>query len=890
MRSDHLRCEYLENPQGIDSAEPRLSWVLRSKERAEKQTAYQLLVASSAEKLEQGEGDLWNSGKVDSDQSTQVVYGGVPLRSRMRCYWKVQVWGAKGHAAGWSEMAEWSMGLLQPDDWAATWISIDRKERPLDSHDSPMLRKVFRVAKEVRSAQISICGLGYYELLLNGTKVGDHVLDPAWTTYHKSSLYVTYDLTSALDAGPNALGVQLANGVYNQEFEDAWDFQRAPWRAYPQLLLQLDIVYVDGSRERVASDPSWKASTGPIEWDQLRMGVMYDARKEQPGWARAEFDDSTWTPAVQREGITGKLSAQMSEPIKVMKTLKAVDIQAGDDGEYTFDFGQNIAGWTRLKVTGKAGTKVTLDHGSHGLVRGEPLQTNVYTLKGTGPETWEPGFTYHGFQRVTVSGLPSAPDTDTVDARVVYTAFRDRGSFECSSPLLNKIVKMSRWSYRGNFVGIPTDCPHREKNGWSADAHLAAELGLTYFGAEAAYTRWMLDYEAAQAEDGKLPCIIPDGGDSWGMSFLDGPAWESAYLVIPWHIYEYRGDRRILEYHYENYKRWLSWYRDEAKVIEKKDIQGLNERGTRYSNPMKVNQNDIICYGIGDWPPNGQTPFEITSTAYYYHSATIISQIAGWLGRKAEKDEYSTLATRVKTAFNREFYNDETGTYSEGSQTGLSCALFFGLVEEKNRKRTAENLVRAVRENHYRPQVGCLGSKYLLRALADNGELETAYRILTNEESPGWGFLAASERTTLSESLDGSGSDNHVFLGDVAAWMMQCLAGVRHDPAHPGYKRFLIKPEVVEDLEWVKAHHDSPYGRIVSEWRREDDSFSLKITVPANSTANVYFPASHPRVVSESGKPAAKANGVTFLRMENGRVVYEVGSGRYHFECKEKVI
>jgi len=1052
-----LRCEYLENPQGIDITQPRLSWQMVSDQRGAKQNAYRILVASSPEALAKDSGDLWDSGKIVSGQSNQVVYAGKPLNSRALCYWKVKVWDAANKDSGWSKPQNWTMGLLKPSDWTAKWISMrpsqaepdpstaqeldlegaqwiwyatDEPNKPigkryfrrsvtiseklksasitisadeefsllvngelvgqnmlnptawrspisidltkilksgdnlievkalkekgsagliaklrlvpeqgvpmdivtdaswlasvkkddqsgewtpakvvaeygdkpwgkftgtnkpkpfngLTSRNSPMLRQVFDISMPVKTAQVSICGLGYYEMFLNGAKVGDHVLDPAWTSYHKNALYVTYDISKELKSGRNALGVQLANGMYNQEFADVWAFQKAPWRAFPQMLLQLDITYADGTQQRVLSDSSWKASIGPVFWDQLRMGVMYDARREQAGWSTPAFDDSQWQPAIVREGAAGKLAAQMSEPIKVIDTLKAVTITKQAD-DYLFDFGQNISGWTRLNVTAKPGTRITLDHGRQGLSFSKPLQTSIYTTKGTGQEIWEPGFSFYGFGKVRVSGLPGEPTTDTVEARVVHTAFEERGAFECSNPLLNKLVSMCRWSYVDNFVGIPSDCPHREKLGWTADAHLASEAGLTYYGSEAAYTRWMLDFEAQQAKDGKLPCIIPDGGDGWGTRFLDGPAWESAYLIIPWNIYQYRGDRRILERHYENCKRWLSWYQDQEKVIDKPKFAAEKSGGSpdsKYKNPQKVNQDNIIYYGIGDWPPNGETPFEITSTAYYYNAARIISQTAGLLGKKEDEKEYADLAAQIKDAFNRAFYDETTGTYSKGSATGMSCALYFGLVDEKKRQNVADKLAEGLRKNGYNFKIGCLGSKYLLRALAENGHMEDAYKIITKTTSPGWGFLAASDRTTLTEKLDGGGSDNHVFLADVASWMMLYLAGIRHDPAHPGYQRFFIKPEIVGDLTSVKAHHISPYGRIASEWKKDGERFSLNVTVPPNSVAEVFLPTNKADQVTESGKPVAKAEGIKFLRSENGKSIYEVSSGAYQFAC-----
>jgi alpha-L-rhamnosidase len=889
-----LRCEYLQNPVGIDVLQPRLSWKLESLEQARgvKQTSYRMLVADSPEVLAKDEGDLWDSGKVETHQSTQVVYAGKPLASRTICYWKVKVWyaldGAEGAAAGkesaWSQPAQWSMGMLKPEDWSAKWTSMKPSQwepaedlglgkagSGLNSRNSPMLRKVFTLAKPVRDAQVSICGLGYYEMFLNGGKVGDHVLDPAWTCYHKNALYVTYDISKDLKPGANALGVQLANGIYNQEFGDPWGFKAAQWRAFPQMLLQLDVTFTDGTKQRLVSDETWKASDGPIYWDQLRMGVMYDARREHPGWSQAGFDDTAWQPAILREGVKGKLAAQVCEPIKVMKTLKALSVVKGD-GFYEVDFGQNIAGWTRIKVTGEAGTRITMDYGAHGAnIEGKPLQTEVYTLKGGGEEVWEPDFTYNGFSKVKVSGFPGTPNKENFEARVVHTAFEERGAFACSNPLLNQIGEMCRWSYIGNFVGIPTDCPHREKNAWCGDAQATAELGLTYYGSEAAYTRWILDFQAIQREDGKLPCMVP--GSDWGFDHCDGPAWEISYIAIPWHLYEYRGDQRILGIHYQNYKRWLQWYRKHPSI----------------------NKGQIINYGLGDWCSNQtQTPPEITSTGYYYAAAKRIAAIAGMLGKTDEQQEYGALAEEIKQAFNKAFYHPETGLYWAGSQTAMSCALYHGLVDPGNHDRVVKNLVDSIRKNNYALDFGLLGSKYVLRVLCDNGYADVAYSMVIKDETQGWVKMLRTGNTTLWENFLGLGSNNHVFLGDVGAWFINYLAGIRPDLASPGFQRFWIRPEIPGELTWVKAHHDSPYGRIKSEWKKAGNAFSLNVTIPANSTAEVYIPASKADEVREGGNllrppgyegpaSATKVTGVKFLRMESGRAVYLVGSGEYCF-------
>lgn len=1021
----NLRCEYLVNPQGIDITKPRLGWMSssESKNRGWKQIAYRILVASSQENLKKDLGDLWDSGKISSSRSSQIVYEGSPLSSRLHCFWKVKVWSNDKNQSLWSDAAHWTMGLLKPEDWAAKWISMkekvveyektltfdgaqwiwfpkdntaagiryfekhfsipddttissarmiiqvddsskvlvngklvgktfswknplnidverfiragnntikiqagnkngpaglvcklvvisdqgtevqvvsdgtwkasDEKDNNISSwkrvkllgaygvqpwgrvakvpgghsrecRDSPMLRKVFEVAGPVKRAQVSICGLGYYELSLNGSKVGDHVLDPTWTTYDEHVLYVTYDVTGNLEQGSNAFGVQLANGVYNQSYPDAWRFNEAPWRAFPQLLLQMDIEYEDGTKEKIVSDASWKVSAGPIYRDQLRMGVMYDARREQTGWNKANFDDSSWQSAIIREGPEGTLAAQVSEPVKVMKTLEPVSIQKTKKG-YNFDFGQNIAGWSRLKVEGKAGTQVTMEHvvydeknnvGKH--VYAKPFQTDVYTLKGNGLEVWEPSFTYHGFRKVKVAGLPEPVTKDMLDARVVYTSFEDRGAFECSNPLLNRLTDMTLWSYIGNFVGMPLDCPHREKNGWTGDANLACELGLMYYGSEAAYTRWLLDIQAAQKEDGRIPSIIPTGG--WGAKG-GGPSWEIAYTMIPWHMYEYRGDQRILQVHYENQKQWLDSYQK----------SGMSREG-------------IINKGYSDWMSiKTKTDAAVTETGNYYTAANRMARIAKILGKDTDAKHFAALAEYIKGAFNQKFYDPDTGIYANGSQTAMSCALYHGLVEPANRSRVAGNLAESIRHNNFTLDVGTLGSKYILRALSDNGYTDVAYKIVIKDDTPGWGKMVKSGNTTLWEHFNCSHSDNHVFLGDVTAWFITYLAGIRHDPANPGFQRFLIKPEFVEGLQWVKAHHDSPYGRIKSSWNKDGGKLSLDVMVPVNSTAEVHIPANNYDDVRESGKPAASARSMRFLRMAGGCAVYEVGSGHYHF-------
>ncbi len=525
VTTGNLRCEHLLNPLGIDVNRPRLSWMMNAAGRGDRQIACQILVASSLANLSQDIGDLWNSGTIVSSQSVLVPYGGQALTSGEACYWKVRVWDENGDYSAWSPVATWSMGLLNLSDWTAQWIGMNENTNISPAPPSPMLRKTFVINKTVARATAYICGLGYYELQLNGTKVGDHVLDPSYTRYDYHAYYTTYDVTTNLVQGQNAVGVQLANGFYNQWTGDVWNTATAPWRALPQMIMQLVVQYTDGTTNVIVTDPTWKTSTGPLVLDTTRLGEVYDARLEQPGWSTASFNDSVWTNAVPREGIAGTLLAPDAEPVRVFQSVYPVRIipVSGQPGVYTFDFGQNLVGWGQLTVSGPAGTSVSMVYGEltnsdnsvnqsniNGLVTlKQYFQTDTYILKGAGTETYAPRFTYHGFRYAQVSGLPSIPTTNTLVAQVVHTAFDPAGSFRCASDLLNRIETNTIWSYLGNFVGIPTDCPTREKNGWDGDTQLACEMGLMHFDSAAAYTRWLKEFGPGQLSSGELSGVFP---------------------------------------------------------------------------------------------------------------------------------------------------------------------------------------------------------------------------------------------------------------------------------------------------------------------------------------------------------------------------------------------
>lgn len=869
-----LTCEHLVDPIGIDTPRPRLSWQVRCDRRGARQTAYRLLVAGSPERLAADHGDLWDSGQVESDQSVHVAYGGTALASRQQCWWKVQIRDETGLLSPWSEPARFEMGLLKESDWQAAWIGDGGPVHP-SARPAPHLRKDFVLPKPVKAARAYVCGLGYFELHVNGRRIGDNVLDPGFTRYDKRVLYVTHDLTGAIRTGPNALGVILGNGFYNQAVRDAWHFEKTPWRDHPKLLLQVHVEYDDGTGETIVSDGSWRVATGPIDYDQTRNGEHYDATKELGDWSLPGYDDSAWQPAATVAPPAGRLKAQMLPPIRVTQTLTPKVVREVDRGVFVFDMGQNFAGWAQLRVSGPAGAEIRLRYaervdqegrldnaGIAGLVKEGEFQTDKYVLRGRGEEVWEPRFCYHGFQYVEVTGWPGTPTLDNLRGRVVHTAFESAGRFECSNDLLNRIQACTRWSYVSNFHSIPTDCPHREKNGWTGDAHLAAEAGLYNFRAAAAYAKWMDDFADEQREAGDLPGIVPTSG--WGYEWGNGPCWDSAYLIIPWLLYLYRGDVSILAAHYDGMKRYVDY-------LTAKAWRGL------------------IPFGLGDWvPPFGQSadytcPLALSSSGYCYYDATILSQAAALLGKADDAAEYAELAERTRRRINEVFYDPASGLYAGGSQTAQGTALFQGIADPRQRGKVLRQLVADIRRQKGRINVGIHGAKFVLNVLSDLGRHDVAYSLATQREFPSWGWWIDQGATTLWEDWRGHSSRNHIMFGDISAWAFKNLAGINVDPRQPGFKNVLFRPRFEGDLEWVRAEHESPYGTIRSAWRRDGGSIELELTVPANSTATLVLPTGEPAAVTESGRPAEQADGVALGKCTKKQIVFELASGKYRF-------
>ena len=877
---EELFCENKTMPLGIETPQPRLSWQIKASDRNMHQSAYHIQIASDEKLLSAGKPDIWDSGKVESDKNVLVPYRGQNLKSRQRCCWRVKIWDQNENQTDFSKIAYWEMGLLNEADWQARWIGRSGKvllnwQSPV--LPAPMFRRVFSAGGDIKSAHAYISGLGYYELYLNGKKVSDYVLDPAPSKYDSHVLYVTHDIKDYISSGENTVGIILGNGLYNCHSEDSWHFDKATWRDYPKVLCQIEVTLVDGSSFIVSTDKSWKAAESPIRFDGLRNGETYDARCECAEWLNPKFDDSKWEQAAIVPSPGGTLTSMQMPHCKVMQTLEPVDFWEVSPGAFVYDFGQNIAGWAQLKVSGKAGDEVTLKYAdtltenrdvdqSHirSLVISGDFQTDHYTLKGVGTEIWEPRFTYHGFQYVQVSGLPEAPSKDTLRARVVYTSFKKAGKFECSNRLLNDLCRLTEWSYKGNFVGMPTDCPHREKNGWTGDAQLAAEAGLFAFDSASSYRQWLVSLADSQRPSGQITCIAP--GSGWGYNWGSGLAWDSALFLIPWYVYLYTGDTAILADSYSNMKRYI-------------DFCG------------QMAEDNIIAsnWGLGDWchvDVNRMAPSSFTSSAYYYVDCKLLSKFACILGKDDDAKLYSELAENIRKSINRHFYAGN-GKYAGGEQTSESCAIYQGIIDSENLDATAQSLQNAVEKTDKHLDIGILGSKYMLRALADTGREELAYELLNQTDFPSWGHWLKQGATTLWECWNGDASHNHIMFGDIYAWMYSYLAGIMPDTSYVGFKKTIIHPRIVDGLEWVDAVHNTPYGEINVNWKRCGEyKLEINVSIPANTEAKIVLPTDKFESISESGIPISNSN--ICASVTSDEIVANIGSGDYSFKLDYK--
>ena len=883
-----LFCEYASNPLGIDVTLPRFSWILNHPVRGQLQSAYQVLIAGSQENLDAENGDKWDSGKVASEESTNVIYAGSTLDSRKTYYWKVRVWDKDEKMSPWSKVAIFEMGLLNPDDWRGRWIEGRSYGAPIISDPVQgtakmpygcLFRKELGVDKDIARARVYVSGLGYYELRINGEKIGDSVLDPGWTDYKKRILYSTYDVSKYVKKGKNVVGIMLGNGRYIKAYG----------YGQPKTILQLNIEFTDGTSKSIVTDESWKAGQSPITENSIYDGEVYDARLEGLDWDTPFYDDSDWDAVRIADEPGGKLVPQASfPPVKVTKIIQPMQITNPKPEMYIYDFGQNFTGWVRLCLSGARGTRVKLRYAEllheDGMLNVVPNReakaTDTYILKGEGQEVYEPRFTYHGFRYVEVTGFPGTPMLESIEGRVVHSAVEPTGGFVCSNSLINSIHKNVLWGQLSNLMSVPTDCPQRdERMGWMGDAQLTAEEAIYNFAMAGFYTKWLQDIGDSQAQDGSVPDVVPP----YWSSYPADPVWGTACVVIPWYLYQYYGDKRVLEKCYSGIKRWVEF---------------LAGKATDY----------ILSYSkYGDWCPPAHikpvdTPGELTSAWYYYHDTLILSKIAAILGKSAEAKKYSQLSSKIKEAFNKKFLKDDH--YATGSQTCNVLPLFLDMVPEEKQEAVLKNLIDDIVVTHGgHLNTGIVGTRYLLDVLTKYGRVDIAYKLAVQTTYPGWGYMLREGATTLWERWEylddgGMNSHNHIMFGGIDAWFYKVLAGINTDPASSGFGRIIIKPYLVGDLNYVSASFKTIRGMISSSWKKSDHSLILNVTLPVNTQARVSVPKmklgnvsikESGKTVWENGSYIEGVAGIAGASENDEHITFQVGSGSYSFEllkCK----
>jgi len=877
-----LQCNLQADPVGLDTAQPNFGWQLLSQRRGMKQSAWQLMVASSSELLAAGDPDMWDSGRIISAQSQYNNYKGKPLQSSQRYYWRVRIWNEKGKATSWSEPSSFVTGILSPHDWQAFWITSKRTDKdPL-----PLFRKEFQLDKKLTQAVIHICGLGQYELHINGKRVGDNQLDPGWTNYHKTCLYSSYDVTDLFRPGANALGVMLGNGMYNvpggryTRYKDTF--------GPPKLICQMHLIFADGSTEIIKSDETWKSSPGPITFTCIFGGEDYDAQREQPGWDQPGFEESKWHNVVLCRSPGGKLVAQYAPPVKVIRYLSGKLLGRLENGQLEIDCGLNLSARPVVKVKGPAGSKFTIYCAEK---RGQPWvwgggHTYTYTLKGRGEEVFRPRFTYFGFQYLYIAGAdwngsedkkPDHPLLLEVGSEFLTSSAPATGAFKCSNKLFNEIDAMVDRSVRSNLQSILTDCPHREKLGWLEVSHLMGPSIMYHYDVHRLYRKISRDTSEAQLDNGLVPDFAPEYIRLKG-GFFESPEWGSACVQLPELLYKWYDDTLILKQQYDTM--------------------------TRYTRYLAQTRNDqgLAKPGLGDWynwtaekshaGASQLTPVELPGTAFLYDNARFLAQVARLLQRYSDTEQFESLAQQVRRDFIKAYYHPDEKSVATGSQASLATALYYDLVPEQDRPQVLANLVAKIEEAQYRQSTGEVCFRMLVQCLADAGRSDVVYRMINRTDPPGYGNMLRLGYKTLSETWDKAGSSmNHCMFGHIQEWFQKSILGISQTPDSLGFQHLLLRPEPVGDLTRASGYYDSIHGRIVSNWEITRDSFHWRIIVPANTSAEVYVPTCALDKITESGQPASLSPGVKFLRMEPAsgvtpsfsHAVFALGSGEYQF-------
>jgi len=916
-----LRCEYLKKPIQVDTIVPRFSWIIEHEERNQYQSAFCIIISSEEALILSEKGDYWDSGKVKSVQTNNISYEGEPLKSDSKYYWRVKWWDKNDSESEFSETSRFETALLNASDWKAKWISkrefVDINTRktlqyktasPESSKELPALylRKEFTINKEIKSAKLYICGVGYYETHLNGKKIGNRILEPAQTDYEKIALYSTYDITSSLQH-QNALGVILGNGrCIEREIRQITKDIKIPVKSYeyPKLIAQIHIHYFDGTESIIGTDESWKESMGPISENGIYNGERYDARLEIPGWDSPKINDNAWNEAILVSGYP--LASQMMQPIEVTKIMRPQKLLRPQPGMYIYDFGQNFTGFVRLYVRGPRGTQIKLRFAEllneNGTLNTAPnrsaLATDIYILKGEGLETFEPHFTYHGFRYVELTGFPGVPTLENIEGLFFHSNVPKASEFNCSNQLVNQIHHNIIWGQLSNLMSIPTDCPQRdERHGWMGDAQLVTEESILNFDMARFYSKYLRDIKLSQEENGSIPDIVPP---YWGIYPAD-PAWGSAFITIAWYMYWYYSDLRILEEYYDALKNYVDFL-----ISSSEDNISIHGRYGDWCAPMNVGSK--------------KTPLNLVSTWYYYHDTLSLSKIAKILGKENDFTLYSKKAEEIKNAFNSKFLLTEklSETFSVNeyehlqvskltdraiSQTSNTLPLYLKMVPEDKEKAIVNTLIEGIKSSYaYHIDTGIVGTRYIFDVLTTYGYPEIAYKMITQTSYPGYGYMIKEGATTLWErweKLDSSGmnSYNHIMLGSVDTWFYNTLVGVKC--LNSGWSSFQIKPFIPDDVNYASASLKTIKGLIYCAWEKINLNFKLTVSIPVGCKVEVWIPLLNDidtikegdSIILEKKSPIETDIGIKFNRLQENYAIFTIGSGYYQFiTSKSKIL
>jgi alpha-L-rhamnosidase len=894
-----IKCDGFENPVGTGKT-PDFSWILKSDKRAQVQTGYQIIVSSTREIIKKNKGDIWDSGKIKSDQSAWISYQGPKLQPGKQYFWKVRVWDRDNKPAAWSFAGNFVTGLFDNSGWnGAKWIGYEEIPDSLllvpgvhGNGDNlgevakkrttvPYFRKEFSLEKKITRAFAFVSGLGQYELYINGDKIGDHFLSPGWSDYRKTCFYNTFNVTENLKRGLNTIGTIVGNGFYNINRERYRKFVIA--YGAPKMILKLEVQYSDGSKEIIVSDESWKTTSSPVTYSSIFGGEDYDATLEQEGWDTPGFNDKSWKPALTVKEPSGVLQPEKDYPVKVAEVINYKKVSPQNDSSYVYDFEQNASGIIKITVNGEKGQKIRFLPGE--LLGEDSLVTQqatgrshyyTYTLKGENEEIWMPRFTYYGFRYVQADGAVPAkyPNPGKLpvisDIQLLHTrnSSPEAGSFRCSNELFNSIYDLINWAIKSNLVSVTTDCPHREKLGWLEQTHLMGNSIKFIYDIHNLYDKIIDDMIDAQLENGLVPDIAPEYVP-FTEGFRDSPEWGSACIILPWDMYEWYGDIEAIRKAYPMMKKYLSYLRN-----------------------MSV--DNILYTGLGDWydlgpkPPGFAqlTPRALTATSIYYYDTKLLAEMADLTGEREDALYYRKMAEEIRKAFNTKFFDPLTKVYSTGSQTAYAMPLFFGMVDDSYKTDVVANLIKSINEGNKALTAGDIGYRYLLRVLEQEGKSQLIYEMNSKTDVPGYGYQLSKGATALTESWAALNnvSNNHMMLGHLMEWFYSGIGGIRQSPDSRAYDNILIVPEIVGDLTWAETTFNTIHGEILSSWKIEANNFILEVKIPVNCKAVVAIPQADPGKITENGNPIIDSKDLKILNKTEGKTLCEISSGEYLFK------